>query len=338
MLSLRLFYPACLVCLLFLLIPAIQAQDWVNQLFPVKEHNFGDVPKDAKVTYRFEVYNPFEEEIQIGSVDSSCTCSSPTVETPVVQTYQTGSILVRFNTDRLTGPQKATLTVSITKPYPGTATLQVRGNIRKDVSFRPGSVNFEDVPLGTEKTKTINVVYRGPSSLWNVKKIDSSNPCITVEVLERSLFQDGIEVPLKVTLGADHPIGPVYEQLLITSSDLSSRIPLLVEGHVRGEYSLKPETLYLGTIPPEQTITRAVVISGLKPFRLLGLNSSDKNVVVAPESIQQENDDPKRRFVLPLKLRAKAVEEPTTVSETITFETDDPENPLKLTIYGVVKP
>ncbi|MGL6226910.1 MAG: DUF1573 domain-containing protein [Thermoguttaceae bacterium] len=332
---LRLIY---LIFLFLLLIPNTQAQDWVSQLFPVKEHNFGDVPKDAKVTYRFQVYNPFEEEIQISSVNSSCTCSSPTVETPVVQTYQTGSILVRFNTDRLTGPQKATLTVSITKPYPQTATLQVRGNIRKDVSFRPGSVNFEDVPLGTEKTKTVKVVYRGSSSLWNVKSVDSSNPDITVEVLERSLLKEGIEVPLQVTLSANRPVGPVNEQLLITSNDLNSRIPLLVEGHVRGEYSVKPETLYLGTILPEQTITRAIVISGLKPFRLLGLDSSDKTVVVDPESIQQENDDPKMRFVLPLKLRANAVSEPTSVSETVTFQTDDPENPLKLTIYGVVKP
>ena len=50
--------------------------DWARAMFDQTSHDFGVVARGAKVEYRFVVKNPYNEDMQIESVRSSCGCSA----------------------------------------------------------------------------------------------------------------------------------------------------------------------------------------------------------------------------------------------------------------------
>ncbi len=317
--------------------PKAMSQEWAELLFPVKEYDFGTVPRDAKAEYRFEIYNPYEQDIHIASVSSSCSCSSPTVETPLLKTYETGSILVRFNSDKVQGPQKATLGVVIDKPFHGYVTLQVRGHVRNDISFQPRSAHFGDVPLGTEREKTVIVSYQGRKSTWKINEIRCTNPNITTEILAPKFLKGGTEVAIKIKLDKDAPVGHLSDRIFLVTNDAgSNEVPLMIEGEVRGAVSVKPATIYLGAISQGEEITRAIIVSGEKPFTIQKIQSTDKGLTVEPKS--WDDPEPKTRFVIPLKLKTADVIESSSVSESVKISTDDPNATATLTIFAVVKP
>ena len=313
------------------------ADEWTGLMFVEKEHDFGTVSKNAKIEYRFELKNPYEEEIHIANVSTSCTCSTPTIEVDTLRSYEKGAIHVRFNTENHNGPQKATISVHFDKPQVGTAVLQVRGVIQSDVTFLPGSVNFETVSLGEEKEKTITAVYSGPKSTWKIQSVESSNPLITTEIIKTRPQPGRIEVDLKVKLPKDFPAGPIREKLLlVTNMAVTNRIPVMIEGTVKPKISVNPETIYLGTVPPGQKIVKPVIVSGEKPFVIKGVEMSDKIVKI------EAKFDPKSaeaiRFVVPLTFLPTEVDETDSVRETVKFITDDPNHSPVLPVYAVVKP
>lgn len=328
-----------MACMLLLGTSSIVAQEWVNELFPVKAHDFGTVPKGAKSEYRFEVYNPFEEDIILESVSSSCACSTPTIETKVLKTYEKGSVHVRFNTEKLSGHQKATLTVKIGGQFKGYATLQVRGYVRNDIVFEPASVRFDSVPLGEESEKIVKIVYRGSNRLWRIQKVESDNPNILVALDKTKPMRNSIETELHITLKKDAPAGPIADKIFIISSDsISNRIPLQVEGEVRACLSVKPDMLSLGPVEEGTNILRTFVVSGNQPFSIIGIKSNEQTIDV---SVKEEmlKHEPATRFILPVNFIVKEIGERKSVRETIQLQTDHPQSPtLEVQVFAVLKP
>lgn len=325
----------------FSFVPALAAQEWVRQLFPVKEHDFETVPRGAKAEYRFEITNAFEEEIHLSKVSSSCVCATPIIETPVLKAYETGAVLVRFNTDKLGGNQKATISVSIEKPFPAIATLQVRGHIREDITFEPSSVLFGSVPVGEERVKTVKIVYHGRNGFWNVRSAESTNPNISVEIGETTLRRGRIEAELTLKLDKNAPVGRINENLFLVSSDTTaSRIPLLVVGEVCPPIMVRPQEFSFGTVYEGDILNKAIVLTGNEPFLVKGFtisgNTVENGISVVPEA--PFDTEPKRRYILGLKFVVPKVEKTTSVCEKIVFETDNPDVSPTVTVLAVVKP
>ena len=252
MVNLRNCHLSFVICHLLIVLfctSGVHAQEWVRQLFSMKEHDFGTVPRDAKAEYRFEITNPFEEEIHLNDVTSSCVCATATIETPELKSHETGAVLVRFNTDRVSGNQKATLSVSIDKPFPAIATLQIRGHVRGDISFEPASVFFGLVPVGEEREKTVKVIYHGTNAFWNILRTESANPHIAVEIGKTTPRRGRIEVELTCKLDKDAPVGRITENVLLVSSDTTAgRIPLMIEGEVCAPITVRPQEFWFGTV------------------------------------------------------------------------------------------
>src|SRR5690606_36384098 len=83
-------------------------------------------------------------------------------------------IVAKFNTrGSFTGHHSATLTVTIDKPFPAQVQLRVHGNIRGDVVFNPGAINFEDVDQGTTKKQRVGVRYAGTGG-WKIQDVVTS--------------------------------------------------------------------------------------------------------------------------------------------------------------------
>ncbi len=330
-------YTAVALLAVLLCTPLVAAQDWARTLFPTKEHDFGTVPRNAKAEYRFEFTNPFEEDIHLADVSTSCVCSTPKIETPELKAHETGAVMVRFNTDKVSGNQKATITVHIDKPSPATVTLQVRGYVRNDVTFDPTSVQFGPVPLGEEREKNVKVVYHGSNAFWKIQRAESANPSISVEIGQTSPKRRMIEVNLKLKLKKDAPVGRLDENIFLISSDSTAgRIPLMVEGEVRAAISVKPDVFSLGTVKEGETIDRTLVFVGDQPFVVKGFSVSGDTIRV--ENRGEFETEPKKMHVVRLNFVVSKADEYKSIRETVRFETDNPDVSPTLTFLAVVKP
>ena len=306
-------------------------------LAQVKDHDFGTVPRNAKAEYRFEIVNPFEEDISLSNVMSSCVCSTPSLEKTLLKSHETGAVLVRFNTDKVSGNQKATITVSIDKPSPATLTFQVRGYVRDDITFTPASALFGSVPLGEEREKNVKVVYHGNNGFWSIRKAESMNPNVSVEIGKTTPKRGQIEVELKIILSKDAKVGPLGDPIFLSPSDKeSTRIPLMVEGEVLPEIYAKPETFSLGTVQEGEEIVRPIVLTGSKPFLVKKISiSGDSITLKLPEELGTE---PKPMQAIQLRFVISKATEYKSIRETVQFVTDNPDATPKLNVLAVLKP
>ncbi len=263
-----------LICTL-LIANCCQAQEWAKKLFESTSHDFGTVARGAKTIYRFKIRNPFEETAHIASVRSSCGCTSPKIINPTLKTFEEGEILVEFNTRAFTGQNGATVTVTIDQPYPAEVQLRVRGYVRSDVVFHPGSVRFGSVDEGTPAEKVISVNYAGRDD-WKVLDIRSANPYLEVEIKEASRDSHRVAYKLVVRLKEDAPAGYFKSQLvLVTDDQRLTRVPLDVEGHVVSEITVSPQSVVLGDVRVGEEKTMKLVVRGKKPFKILSVECDD---------------------------------------------------------------
>lgn len=253
------------------------AQDWARKMFEEKEHDFGVVARGSDTVFRFPVKNIYKEDVVLGSVRSSCGCTSASLEHPVIKTFEKGYIVAKFNTRTFTGDHGATLTVQITKPYPAQVQVRVKGNIRGDVVFEPGSADFGQFDQGTLQQKKVSVSYAGRGG-WKIDDVRSSNDHLEAELIERERSGRGrVIYDLSVRLRESAPAGFLKTQLvLITNDRANPRIPIEVTAQVRPELTVAPATLVLGDVPQGETVTKRLLVRGKRPFRVTSVNCEDE--------------------------------------------------------------
>jgi len=270
------FYAAFLFAASMPISPAM-AQDWAQKMFNTLEHDFGAVARGADTVYRFEITNLYKQTMHISSVRSSCGCTTPTVENSTIKTREKAYIVAKFNTRTFVGRHGATLTVRFDPPFAAEVQVRVHGNIRGDVVFHPGAIQFGSVDQGAVKEQRVTVSYAGRSS-WEILDITNDNDHFEVELNETGRGGGRVSYSLLVRLKDNMPPGYVKDQLTVVTNDRraeNQRIPLFVEGRVVPEISVTPETLVLGELKPGDEITKKIVVRGKKPFKILDIGCDD---------------------------------------------------------------
>jgi hypothetical protein len=256
------------------LVGSAAAQQWAEKMFNKLEHDFGTVARGADTVYRFEITNLYKQDMNIVGVRSSCGCTSPTVENPIFKTYEKAYIVAKFNTRTHVGRKGATLTVSFGPPYAAEVQIRVHGNIRSDVVFNPGAVNFGDTDQGTPTEQRVTVNYAGHSS-WEIVDVTNDNDHFEVELNPMQREGGRVSYSLLVRLKDSVPTGYIKDQLTVVTNDPQSdsqRIPLYVTANVRPEFSVTPANLVLDDMAPGEQITKRIVVRSKNPFRIVDVD------------------------------------------------------------------
>ena len=200
------------VVLAIVIAPAANAQSWARKMFADKDlsHNFGVVARGSKTEYEFEFQNIFEEDIHVRGVRSSCGCTEPHITKQTLKTWEKSTVRAVFNTKSFVGSRSATLTVMIDRPYRAEVKLSVRGYIRTDVQFTPGSVSFGDIEYGQTAERSVRISYKGRSS-WDIVDVRSANPNFEVELNDRQGNYGQVSYTMTVRLKDDAPVGYLHE-------------------------------------------------------------------------------------------------------------------------------
>jgi len=256
-------------------------QDWAAKMFQVTEHDFGTVARGSKAEFDFSLSNLYRDDVHIVTAYSSCGCTSVDVTRPTLKSWEEGAIRAVFNTPTFTGTRSATITVIIDKPMPAEVLLHVRGVIRGDVVFEPGSVELGDVDQGTEVEKTVRVSRSGWDD-WQISDVKSSNPHVSAKVLNLSHQNGWTTADLSVKLDKEAPEGYLQDHLmLMTSEGQGVQMPLEIGGRVVSKLTVSPATLFMGVVQPGQTVTKSLVVKGSRPFKLLSVACDDKAFRIA---------------------------------------------------------
>lgn len=264
------------VAAVFACVSTCVAQQWAREMADTKEHDFGVVARGSDTVFKFPIKNIYKEDVVLGSVRSSCGCTSASLEHPIIKTYETGYVVAKFNTRTFTGQHGATLTLQIRKPYPAQLQLKVRGNIRGDVVFEPGSVDFGQIDQGTLQEKTVAVRYAGRSG-WSLSDVRSPSQHLEASLFERERRGGRVIYDLSVRLKDSAPAGYLKTQLVLVTNDASNpRVPLVVAGEVRPELTVAPATIVLGDVPQGETATKRLLVRGKRPFRVTEVTCSDE--------------------------------------------------------------
>jgi hypothetical protein len=313
-----------------LVISPCSGQDWARKMFPVTECDFGTVARGAKAEFRFVFKNIYVEDVHIANAYASCGCTSVSIESPTVKTYEKGAIVAKFNTGSFYGAKGATITVVIDRPFYAEVQLHDRGFIRTDVEVQPGSVEFGSVDQGTGWLQSATVTYAGGRPDWQIVNVKSPNPHITATAVETGREYGQVSYQLKVIVDKKSPAGYLNDQLMLVTNDGAQQIPVLVEGQVTPTITVSPSALFMGNVQPGQTVTKKLVVSGKKPFRIVSITCDDKSF----QFEKPKQDAAAKLHLIPVTFKAGV--DIGKVAKTIKIKTDQGDMTPELAAYAVV--
>jgi hypothetical protein len=318
------------VGLIVLQFPAAQGASWAEKMFETTEHDFGTVARGAKAEFAFVLKNIYLEDVHIASVRSSCGCTSPRIERPLLKTYEQGAILATINTKAFLGSKGATITVKFDKPFAADVKLRVRSYIRSDVVLHPGNVELGSVTQGTEVDQKIQVIYAGRDD-WRILEVKSGNPHLTGQFRQVSRGGGRVTYELSVHLDGKMPVGYLKDHLqLVTNDRRLTKVPVPIEGRILSSITISPASLFMGVLEPGQEVTKQLVVRATKPFRILSITCDAGCLRIDPP----EEQAPKVLHLIPVTFVAGA--EPGKVVKTIHIETDLGDSAPELAAFAVV--
>ncbi|UUO05510.1 DUF1573 domain-containing protein [Blastopirellula sp. J2-11] len=275
------------------------AQDWARKMFNVTSHDFGTVARGADAIYEFDLQNIYEEDVHVTAVRSSCGCTTPSIKSNDLKTWEKGAIVCKFNTDSFLGEKSATVTVTIDKPYYAEVQLNVRGHIRGDVVFQPGAVKLGSVDQGEPASAKVNVAYAGGSN-WQILDVRSDNPHLSVEMSEPKRAAGRIAYDLTVKLKDDAPVGYIQDHLtLVTNDGRNPNITLPVEGKIAPAVTVSPAALALGELSQGESVEKKLIVRAKKPFKITSIKCDNKLFQFA-----QPSDEAKLLHFIPITYTA----------------------------------
>lgn len=296
-------------------VPEAAAQDWAKKMFETTSHDFGIVARGSKQEYSFIVNNIYKEDVHISGVRSSCGCTTPRITKESIKTHEQSEIVVAYNTKSFLGGKSATITVTIDEPYYAEVQLTVKGFIRNDVVFQPGSVEFGSVDSGQGAAVTVSVSYAGRED-WEIVDVRSANEHFEVELLETLRSGGRVNYDMLVKLKPDTPSGYIHDQLLIVTNDSgASHVSLPVEGQVVSALTVSPASLFLGVVKPGDTVKKRIVVRGNKPFRIISVKCDD-----ASFTFETPDAESKPLHFVPVEF--KAGDQPGQIEKKIEIQTD----------------
>jgi len=305
------------------------AQQWAEKMFSENGHDFGAVPKAAKIEHRFKVTNLYKEDIHLSSVRSSCGCTIPRIEKDTLKTGETGEIVAEFNTRAFSGQRGAQVTVTIDKPFYAEVRLQIKGYIRTDVVLNPSYVALGSVDQGAPVVKRMNLNYAGRSD-WKITDVRSASPYIKAEARETARGNGLVSYQIAVSLTPDAPAGYISDKLqLITNDRRATNVSVNVEGLVVAPLAVSPSALMLGILQPGQKVTKQIIVRGKEPFRITEIETGDDRYQF------KTSDQEKALHVIPLEFTAGNT--PEKISNTIRIFTDlENDKSVELKVSGQV--
>ena len=281
----------CLLCLFMTTFSFAQDTDWAKSMFSALEHDFGAVAKNEKAEHVFEIKNLYQEDIRIVGVTTSCRCTDLVLDKYVLKEGETANLLAKFNTRQFTGFKQATVSIRFAPPFASEVQLTVKGSIRGDVMFEPGSADFGTVtsesarnPANVRQIKITK--FNNPN--WRIVDVKSKFKHLGVSLSQPVSFGNQVIYNMNVRIKDSAPPGFTQGDLIVIASDTGqlngpvSDVPMKFTVKVASALQISPEVLTFNA-KPGKTVQTKMVVKASKPFRINDVTCSNDAFSVAAD-------------------------------------------------------
>jgi hypothetical protein len=262
-----------------------RAAGWADSLFAEKAHNFGPVPRGAKVRYDFGLTNRLAEPITILNLRPSCGCTSGKASASTVNPGEQAVIEAQMDTRNFLGLKSTILYVTLVTASGREAEVRlgVTSTILADIVLNPGSVDFGTVMKGQSPTQVLTI-DRINSAGWRFERMVSASRSLTAQLAEtRRDAKGSVQYTLTVGIKPDAPAGPLRDEIRLLSNDRETpSIPLMVTATVRGELTAAPSVLALGDVSSTAGKQGRFIVRSARPFAITSVEGAGDGFSVAP--------------------------------------------------------
>lgn len=260
------------------------AAGWAESCFAEKGHDFGPVPRGAKVHHDFVMTNRLSEPVTIVNVRASCGCTTGRASNTLIQPGQTTVVEAEMDTKNFVGPKATTLFVTLVTAsgQEGEARLGVQSLILSDVVLNPGTIEFGAVSRGQTPSQVLTIDRVGSPS-WKAERMVSSSRAINAKLQETVRNGSNVGYVLTVSLRPDAPAGMIRDEIRILTNDAESpSIPIMITGMIRGELTAKPSLLAMGNVASTSGVQGRFLVMGTKPFIIQSVEGATDGFRIAP--------------------------------------------------------
>lgn len=267
-----------------------EAASWADRMFADNRHDFGPVPRGAKVKHDFVMVNHLAEPVTILGLRPSCGCTSGRASASVVGPGQSAVIEAQMDTRNFVGPKSTVLYVSMMTVSGREAEtgLGVSSTILSDIVLNPGTIDFGAVRKGDSPTRTLTI-DRINLEGWRVHRMVSGSRVLSAKLVETQRQGGAVSYQLTVGLKPEAPAGLVRDEIRILSNDPETpSIPVMVTAWIRGELSASPSILSMGQVHSAGGVQGRFVVRGAHPFAIVGIEGNgDGFTATAPTGARQ---------------------------------------------------
>jgi len=261
------------------------AAGWADSLFAERAHDFGPVPRGAKVKHDFILTNRLAEPITIVSLRPSCGCTSGKASTSLVNPGASAVIETQMDTRNFLGLKSTILFVTLVTSSGKEAEVRlgVTSTILADVVLNPGSIDFGSVMKGQTPSQSLTIERIGAPG-WKFERMVSSSRALTAELAETRRDKAGaVCYTLRVGIKPDAPAGPVRDEIRILSNDRETpSIPIIVTAMIRGDLSAVPSVLALGEVSSAAAKQGRFILRATRPFAITAVEGDGDGFAVQP--------------------------------------------------------
>jgi hypothetical protein len=321
-----------LVLLVGLSAAGTASASWADAMFDGLSRDFGSVPRGPLVTHPFRFVNNTGRTVHIAGIRVSCGCTSARALNDRVAPGQESAILAQMDTRRFFGPKNVTIYVTFDQPGWEEVRLWVQANSRDDVSMQPETLSFGRIKRGSAPASSISVSLLGDPN-WQIlgATCESNYVQPSYQLVRRD--GGGVAYQLSARLRPDAPPGKWYTDLWLSTNNPAMprvRVPLTVE--IEAALTISPDSILMGQVKAGTEAERKVIIRGIEPFRVTGVQGADGQFKVRDSSAES-----KTVHVLTVTLRPTQSGE---LNRTLRILTDlhGDDNKVDLTARALVVP
>jgi hypothetical protein len=313
---------------------AASQANWPDTLFTERQHDFGPVPRGAKVRHKFVLTNNTSTPITVLNLRVSCGCTSGTASESVIPPGKAGFIEAQMDTRNFVGRKATTLFVTVHNGFQESEiSLGVASTILSDIVLNPGGIDFGSIVRGQSPTLSLTIDRVGQPD-WRVVKMVSASKVLNATLAETQRTAGMVSYRLDVSLKPGAPSGVVRDEIQFLTNDPESKgFPVLVTAQIRGELTATPSILALGAPTSAAPVTGRYIVRAPKPFKVVSIEGEGDGFTATAD-----NKDAKPLHVVTVSLKAEDGKPITTPTRTFKIVTDLPgEGPavVTATLQGV---
>ncbi len=296
---------------------------------PQPVHHAGPVVRGAEYSTVYTIRNSGTADLRVVKADGHCSCISTDILHPVIPPGEEGGVKITFVGQ--TGVGETTRIIELTSNDPLNRLVKLTFSAQVVVPF-----GFETRALALGKihylavepvSKRAVILIREPADT-GLADLEASSPNITAQLVGSGEAQDGHQrLEIEVSVQPGLPPGILHET--VTAMAASENHPpavLNITGLITGDVELTPPYLRLLVVETGNREARdswkRIYLTGHNPDRPLRVfNCRDSNGLLQLDLVELIRGE---KFELTATLGAKALEQNSEITGTISISTNSP--------------